>query len=71
MASLEELEPALQQARNVLMLTHRGIEDFGFRTQESQLESINQQSRNARMSGGVIAAISLLVGGIGWIQSRP
>ena len=53
------------------MLTHRGIENFGFRTQESQLESINRQIRNARMSGGVIAAISLLVGGIGWIQSRP
>jgi putative ABC transport system permease protein len=62
---LEQLEPALQQARNVLMLTHRGIEDFGFRTQENQLESIDQQIRNARMSGGVIAAISLLVGGIG------
>ena len=64
-ANLDELEPALQQARNVLMLTHRGIEDFGFRTQENQLESINQQIRNARMSGGIIAAISLLVGGIG------
>jgi putative ABC transport system permease protein len=63
--SLDELEPAIQQARNVLMLTHRGIEDFGFRTQENQLESINQQIRNARMSGGVIAAISLIVGGIG------
>ena len=62
---LTQLETALQQARNVLMLTHRGIEDFGFRTQENQLESINQQIRNARMSGGVIAAISLLVGGIG------
>ena len=62
---IELLEPALQQARNVLMVTHRGIEDFGFRTQESQLESIDQQIRNARMSGGVIAAISLLVGGIG------
>ncbi len=64
-ASLEQLEPALQQARNVIMLTHHGIEDFGFRTQENQLESINQQIRNARMSGGVIAAISLIVGGIG------
>ena len=62
---LGQLEPTLQQARNVLMLTHRGIEDFGFRTQENQLESIDQQIRNARMSGGVIAAISLLVGGIG------
>ncbi|MGD0261525.1 MAG: ABC transporter permease [Verrucomicrobiota bacterium] len=65
---LEQLEPALQQTRNVLMLTHRGIEDFGFRTQENQLEAINKQIHNARMSGGVIAAISLLVGGIGLVN---
>ncbi|MCZ7641298.1 MAG: ABC transporter permease [Verrucomicrobia bacterium] len=64
-ASLDLLAPSLQQARNVLFMTHRGIEDFGFRTQENQLDSINQQIRNARMSGGFIAAISLLVGGIG------
>ncbi len=64
-ASLEQLEPALQQARNVLMVTHRGIEDFNFRTLENRLESINQQIRNARLSGGIIAATSLLVGGIG------
>jgi putative ABC transport system permease protein len=59
------LEPALQQARNILLMTHRGIEDFEFRTQENQLENINAQIKNARMSGGIIAAISLLVGGIG------
>jgi putative ABC transport system permease protein len=64
-ASMDKLEPALQQARNVMMVTHKGIENFGFRTQENQLENINQQIRNARMSGGVIAAISLIVGGIG------
>jgi putative ABC transport system permease protein len=64
-AEFGELEPALQQARNVLMLTHRGIEDFGFQTQENRLDNINQQIRNARMSGGIIAAIALLVGGIG------
>ena len=63
--ALDALEPSLQQARNVLMLTHRGIQDFGFRTQENQLKTINQQIRNARMSGGIIAAISLIVGGIG------
>jgi putative ABC transport system permease protein len=63
--SLEQLDATLQQVRNVLMLTHRGIEDFGFHTQESQLQSINQQIHNARMSGGIIAAISLIVGGIG------
>jgi putative ABC transport system permease protein len=64
-ASLDQLEPALQQARNVLMMTHHGIEDFTFQTQENQLESINKQIQNARLSGGIIAAISLLVGGIG------
>lgn len=64
-ANLEQLEPALQQARNVLMLTHKGIEDFEFRTQENQVETINQQIKNARLSGGIIAAISLIVGGIG------
>jgi len=64
-ADLEQLEPALQQARNVLMMTHKGIEDFNFRTQENQLDNINAQIKNARLSGGIIAGISLLVGGIG------
>ena len=64
-ASLDKLEPALQQARNVMMLTHRGIEDFSFQTQENNVENINTAIHNARMSGGIIAAISLLVGGIG------
>ena len=63
--SLDQLDVTLQQVRNILMLTHRGIEDFGFHTQETQLQSINQQIRNARISGGIIAAISLIVGGIG------
>jgi len=64
-AGIEHIETALQQARNVLMLTHRGIEDFAFQTQENNLENINRQIRNARLSGGLIAGISLLVGGIG------
>ena len=64
-SNLERLEPALQQARNVLLMTHKGIEDFSFRTQENQIQSINSQIRNARLSGGIIAAISLIVGGIG------
>jgi putative ABC transport system permease protein len=64
-ADLGLMETALQQARNVLLVTHRGIEDFNFQTQENQLENINKQIRNARLSGGIIAAISLIVGGIG------
>jgi putative ABC transport system permease protein len=64
-ADIDKFEPALQQARNVLLQTHRGIEDFAFRTQEEWAEQINTSIRNQRLGGGIIAAISLLVGGIG------
>jgi len=64
-ASVDVLSEALQQIRNVLMATHKGIEDFSFRTQEDWAEQINTFIRNARISGGLIAGISLLVGGIG------
>jgi putative ABC transport system permease protein len=64
-ASIDVLPQALQQIRNVLMCTHKGIEDFTFRTQEDWAEQINTFIRNARLSGGLIAGISLLVGGIG------
>lgn len=62
---IDELNPAIQQIHNVLMTTHKGVEDFTFRTQEDWAENIQRFIRNARLSGGMIAAISLLVGGIG------
>jgi putative ABC transport system permease protein len=62
---IELMNTALQQIRNVLMSTHKGIEDFSFRTQEEWAENIDTFIRNARLSGGTIAGISLLVGGIG------
>jgi putative ABC transport system permease protein len=65
LAGVELLPQALQQIRNVLMSTHKAIEDFTFRTQEEWAEQIDTFVRNARLSGGLIAGISLLVGGIG------
>ena len=62
---VENMDAALQQMRNILMSTHNGIEDFAFRTQEEWSENISKFIKNARLSGGMIAAISLLVGGIG------
>jgi putative ABC transport system permease protein len=62
---VEHLDQAIQQAHNVLMHTHKDIEDFAFQTQEDWADNITRAIRNARMSGGIIAAISLLVGGIG------
>ncbi len=63
--SVDLLPESLQQIRNVLMSTHHGIEDFTFRTQEDWADQIKTFVHNARMSGGLIAGISLLVGGIG------
>jgi putative ABC transport system permease protein len=64
-AGIDQLESSLQQARNVLMHTHKGIEDFSFMTQEDWSKNITTAISNARLSGGIIAIISLLVGGIG------
>ncbi|HSU53899.1 MAG TPA: ABC transporter permease [Candidatus Dormibacteraeota bacterium] len=64
-ASVDQLAESLQQIRNVLMCTHKGIEDFAFRTQEDWADQIKTFIHNARLSGGLIAGISLLVGGIG------
>ena len=64
-ASIDVLPESLQQVRNVLMSTHKCIEDFTFRTQEDWADQIHTFIRNAPLSGGIIAGISLLVGGIG------
>ncbi len=64
-SGIDELNTAIQQMHNVLMTTHKGVEDFTFRTQEDWAENIQRFILNARISGGLIAGISLLVGGIG------
>lgn len=65
LADLDLIEPALQQARNVMLVSHNGINDFEFDTQENQINDIRTRIRNMRISQGVIAGLSLLVGGIG------
>ena len=65
LVDVELLNEGLQQIRNVMLGTHKGIEDFSFRTQEDRAEEATKFIRNARITGGMIAGISLLVGGIG------
>lgn len=62
---IEQFDASLQQMRNILMRTHRGIRDFGFDTRESWFENITEGVQAARLTGGLIAGISLLVGGLG------
>jgi putative ABC transport system permease protein len=56
---------ALDQVRRVMNQTHRGVDDFGFDTREEWFDNMERNIRGTRISGGLIALISLLVGGIG------
>ena len=64
-ADTSRLEQTLDQVGSILTTTHRGIQDFSFDTRQEWFDAIEQNVRNTRMSGGLIAGISLLVGGIG------
>lgn len=58
-------EPALAEVRRALEITHRGVDDFGFDTREDWFDQMEQRMTATRTSGGLIAVISLIVGGIG------
>jgi len=62
---LEYFRPALEQIRKLLDITHRGVDDFDFETREDWFDRVESSVRAARLSGGLISAISLIVGGIG------
>lgn len=64
-ADTSRVQEAVQQVGAILRQTHRGVEDFTFDTREEWFDSIEKNVRNTRYSGGLIAGISLLVGGIG------
>jgi putative ABC transport system permease protein len=62
---LDYFRPALDQLRKLLDITHRGVDDFDFETREDWFDRVESSVRAARLSGGLISAISLIVGGIG------
>ncbi len=64
-ADTDHFDETLEQVRNIVLTTHRGIEDFNFDTRQEWLDNIEKNVRNTRLSFGFISAISLLVGGIG------
>jgi putative ABC transport system permease protein len=63
--NLEYFQPALEQVRSTLNNTHRGIDDFDLQTREEWFDRMAASISATRMSGGLIAGISLIVGGIG------
>ena len=63
--NVDVLDKAIVQIRNVMVRSHNGIQDFSFRTQESVLTNINKRLNSAQIIRGIIATLSLIVGGIG------
>lgn len=64
-ADVSLLEDSITQIENILIQTHRGVEDFQVRTMEEQLAEFRKMERTFTFSLGGVAGISLLVGGIG------
>jgi putative ABC transport system permease protein len=64
-ASANEIPDVISQIENTLLLTHRGVRDFVVETQEESMAELQRLERSFTFSLGGIAAISLLVGGIG------
>ena len=58
-------QDAIDQTRTLLGVTHRGIDDFSFNTREEWFDNMERSIKSTRVSGGLIAFISLIVGGIG------
>lgn len=62
---LQYFRPALDQVRSLLEITHRGVDNFDLETREEWFARMESSVRASRLSGGLISAISLVVGGIG------
>lgn len=61
---LDRLPEALAGVENTLLLTHRGVLDFRFKTQEDRLNDYRATERRLQTSIGGVAGISLFIGGI-------
>lgn len=62
---LTRFRETLDQVRRTLTTTHRGVDDFELETREEWFDRMEQSISATRLSGGLIAVISLVVGAIG------
>lgn len=64
-ANLDYFRETLDQVRRALDITHRGVDDYELETREEWFDRMEASISATRLSGGLIAVISLVVGGIG------
>jgi putative ABC transport system permease protein len=61
----ERMDELIQRVRSLLLITHKGIEDFQIEHSLDRLKEVDLQAASARLSGTIIAGIGLIVGGVG------
>lgn len=59
------MDDVVEQLENTLLQTHRGIRDFRVDTKQEMVEQVKQARVAVTAAVGGVAAISLLIGGIG------
>ena len=65
LGDIADMPHALEQINNVLTHVHRGIQDIRLETREDLLQRFEETKRSYMVSLGGVAAIGLVVGGIG------
>jgi putative ABC transport system permease protein len=65
LGDISDMPVALEQITNVLLHTHRGVQDFRLETREDLLQRFVETRNSYIYSLGGVAAIGLIVGGIG------
>ncbi|MEM1157550.1 MAG: ABC transporter permease [Verrucomicrobiota bacterium] len=63
--SMDVMDEAIEQMRNVLLQTHNGVEDFAFRTREDWFENIERSVTGIRLSGFIVSGVTLIAAGVG------
>jgi len=62
---IKKFDQTIEQMRNILNITHRGIQDFGFGTREDMFDAVENTVRGTVLSGGLVAGVTLIAGGVG------
>ncbi len=66
--SSSQKETVTGDIRTVLLHAHNGVEDFEIQPPDASLDDVEKEIRANRITGSVIAGISLLVGGLGIVN---
>lgn len=61
----EKIDQTIDRLREALLRNHNGISDFGFNTEEDWFDTIEGRIFASRLTGSLVAAVSLFVGGVG------